>query len=110
MADKMIQHLSGIYEDFFKVQNARRVYRQLMMKNTETFPEFYTHFLYLAGEGQIPEDDLRLDLYDKLTLDLQHVITLMEESLTTLSDFQKSLRCLDQNLYQIRDHSDHLKT
>jgi hypothetical protein len=34
----------------------------------------------------------------------------MEESLTTLPDFQKALRRLDQNLRQIRDRSDRLKT
>ena len=80
----MIQHLVGIYEDPFRVQNARRDYCRLTMKPTKTFPNFYTRFLYLVGKGQIPEEDLRLDLYDKLTLELQCAIALMEESLTTV--------------------------
>jgi len=51
------------------VQNARRDYRRLTMKASEMFPDFYTRFLHLDSEGQIPED-LQLDLYDKLTLEL----------------------------------------
>ncbi len=68
------------------------------MKTTKTFPEFYTRFLYLAGEGQIPKEDLRPDLYNKLTLELQRAIAPTEESLTTLQSFQRALRRLDQNL------------
>ena len=41
-AEDMIQHLAGIYEDPFRVQNAHRDYRKLMMRTAETFPEFYT--------------------------------------------------------------------
>ena len=87
----MIQHLAGIYEDPFHAQNAHRDYRKLMMRTTETFPEFYTQFLHLAGEGQIPAEDLQPDLYDKLTIELQHAIAPMEESLATLQDLQKAL-------------------
>ncbi len=54
------------------------------MKATETFPDFYTRFLHLSGEGQIPDEDLRPDLYDKVTLELQRAIAPIEESLTTL--------------------------
>jgi zinc knuckle protein len=108
-ADEMIEHLASIYEDPFKVQNARRDYRRLTMKATETFPDFYTRFLHLAGEGRIPEDDLRPDLYDKLTLDLQRAIAPTEASLVTLHDFQKALRRLDQNLRQIHDRADRMK-
>jgi hypothetical protein len=108
-ADDMIQHLASIYEDPFRVQNARRDYRKLMMKTSETFPEFYTRFLHLAGEGQIPVEDLRPDLYDKLTIELQRAIAPTEESLTTLQDLQKALRRLDQNLRQIQERSDQAK-
>ncbi len=58
-----------------------------MIKNSETFLEFYTYFLYLIEGGQILDDDLHPDLYDKLTLDLQWIIVPIEESLTALSDF-----------------------
>jgi len=109
-ADDMIQHLASIYEDPFRVQNARRDYRRLMMKNTETFPDFYTRFLHLAGEGQIPSEDLRPDLYDKLTIELQRAIAPTEESLATLQDLQRALRRLDQNLRQIQERTDRAKT
>jgi hypothetical protein len=66
----MIQHLANIYKDPFCVQNACRDYHRLMIKTIETFPNFYTRFLHFASEGQIPKEDLRLDLYDKLTLEL----------------------------------------
>ena len=108
-ADDMIQHLEDIYEDPFRIQNARRDYRRLNMRTTETFPDFYTRFLHLAGEGRIPEEDLRPDLYDKLTLELQRAIAPTEESLPTLQELQRALRRLDQNLRQIKDRSNRIK-
>ena len=66
-----------------------------MMRAIETFLNFYTWFLHLASEGQIPNEDLQLDLYDKLTLELQRAIAPIEESLTTVEELQKALRRLD---------------
>ena len=83
-ATDMIQHLADIYEDPFRMQNARRDYRRLNMRANETFPDFYTRFLHLAGQGRIPDEDLRPDLYDKITLELQRAIAPTEETLTTL--------------------------
>jgi hypothetical protein len=40
------------------------------MRANETFLDFYTRFLYLVGEGRILDKDLRLDLYNKITLEL----------------------------------------
>src|SRR5579871_1005151 len=108
-ADEMIQHLSDIYEDPFRVQNACREYRRLTMKSTETFSEFYTRFLHLAGEGQIPDKDLRPDLYEKITLELQRAIAPTEGSLIKLQDLQKALLRLDQNLRQIHNRSERAK-
>ena len=70
LATDMIQHLASIYEDPFKVQNARLDYKALMMKPSEMFTDFQTKFLHLAGQAQIPAADLIPDLFDKLTLDL----------------------------------------
>ena len=105
-ANSMVIHLDSILEDPFQVKNARRDYRKLMMRSTETFTDFYTQFLHLAGEGQIPDEDLRPDLYDKLTLELQRAIAPMEGTLDTLEDLQKAVLRLDQNLRQIRDRTD----
>jgi hypothetical protein len=66
------------------MQNACRDYRRLNMRANETFLDFYTRFLHLAGEGRILDEDLRLDLYDKITLELQCAIAPTEETLTTL--------------------------
>jgi hypothetical protein len=60
--------------------------------------DFYTQFLHLAREGQILDEDLRLDLYNKLTLELQRAIALIEGTLKTLKDLQKAVLHLDQNL------------
>ena len=46
------------------------------MKVTETFLAFQTRFLHLAGQAQIPFVDLMLDLFDKLTLNLQRAALL----------------------------------
>ena len=70
-----------------------------MMRSTKTFTDFYTQFLHLAREGQIPDEDLRPDLYDKLTLELQRAIALMEGTLNELKDLQKAVLRLNQNLH-----------
>jgi hypothetical protein len=54
------------------------------MRANETFLDFYTRFLHLAGEGCILDKDLRLDLYNKITLELQCAIAPTKETLTTL--------------------------
>jgi hypothetical protein len=40
------------------------------MKTIETFADFYTYFLHLARKVKILEGDLKLDLFNKLTLEL----------------------------------------
>ena len=82
----MIDHLSSIYEDPFKTQNARLDYKSLMMRTTETFAEFQTRFLHLAGQARIPAEDLMPDLFDKLTLDLQRVALPTYTSVQTLKE------------------------
>jgi hypothetical protein len=52
---EMIAHLVSIYEDPFQTQNARQDYRSLMMETTDTFAEFHTSFLHLAGLAKIPQ-------------------------------------------------------
>ncbi len=64
----MITYLVEIFENPFKAQDARTEFRELRMRNSETFADFYTRFLHLAGTGRILTDDLQPDLYDKITL------------------------------------------
>ena len=47
--EEIIDYLSSIYKDPFKVQNARLNYKVLNMKTTETFSTFQTRFLHLAS-------------------------------------------------------------
>ena len=79
----MIQHLATIYVNPNKVRDARYDYNRLIMKSNQSFTEFQTQFLYLAGEGQVPPDNYRLDLYDKLTVQLQEKIAVALDDLPT---------------------------
>ena len=66
--------MSTVYKDLYKVQNVCIKYKSLIMKPTKTFVNFYTYFLYLARQGKILQDDLYLDLFNKLTIELQYII------------------------------------
>ena len=63
----MIQHLEAIYVNPNKLHNAKYDYNCLTMKTSQTFVEFQTQFLHLAGEAQIPAESLRLNLFNRLT-------------------------------------------
>lgn len=98
----MLDHLTAIFEDPHKVQNARIDYRALMMKPTETFATFYTRFQHLAGQARIPQADLQPDLYEKLTTDLQEVVLPVRSTLTTLKSLSDQCLSLDQGLRRIK--------
>jgi hypothetical protein len=102
-AQAMIDYLATIYVDRYKIQNARHEYRRLVMKATQPFPEFYTKFSQLAGVARIPEEDLRPDLYDKLSFDLQKLILPTYSSLTTLTFLTDQCLLLDQENRRIKE-------
>jgi len=108
-AEDMIIYLSSIYEDPHKVQNARLEYRGLMMKTSETFADFHTRFLHLAGQARIPEEDLRPDLFDKLTLELQRTALPVYSTLRTVKSLADECLSLDQGLRRLKARSDRLK-
>lgn len=89
---EMLQHLASIYVNPNKVRDAQYEFHRLRMQTTQTFSEFQTTFLHLAGEGQVPRSNYRLDLYDKLPPYLQKML------LPTLDDLesyeQLAARCL----------------
>ena len=66
----MINYLVSIYKNSYKVQNTCFEYKGLLIKLSETFADFYICFLYLARQAKIPKDNLELDLFNKLTLEL----------------------------------------
>lgn len=100
---EMFQHLAAIYVNPNKVRDAQFEYHRLRMQTNQTFSEFQTTFLHLAGEGQVPRTSLRLDLYDKLPPYLQRML------LPTLDDLysyeQLAARCLalDTGLKRIEE-------
>jgi Zinc knuckle len=107
---EMIDYLASIYEDPHRVQNARLEYKGLMMKPTEAFVDFHTRFLHLAGKAKIPTDDLRPDLFDKLTLELQRTVLPVYSTLTTVRALADQCLSLDQGLRRIKARSDRLKS
>jgi len=108
--EEMISHLTSVYEDRFKVQNARLEYKGLMMKVSETFSAFQTRFLHLAGQAQIPTEDQMPDMFDKLTLDLQRAALPFYTSAGTLQELSNHCIALDQGLRRIKARSERLKS
>ena len=105
----MMSHLASIYEDPHKVQNAHLDYKSLFMKPSETFADFHTRFLHLAGQAKIPKDDLCPDLFDKLTLELQRTVLPVYSTLMTVKSLADECLSIDQTLRRLKARSDRLK-
>jgi hypothetical protein len=54
--------------------NSKNDFKRLYMKPSQTFHEFYTQFLHLSSKAQIVLSELKYELYQKLTLDLQRQV------------------------------------
>jgi hypothetical protein len=80
-----------------------------MMKTTETFAEFHTRFLQLAGQATIPQDDLMPDLFEKLTLDLQRAALPHYSDMGTLKELAEKCLNIDQGLRRIKARADRIK-
>ena len=105
----MIQHLAARYVNPNKVRDARYDYNRLMMKPSQPFIEFQTQFLHLAGEAQIPEDNLCLDLYDKLTTWMQEKLAVQLRTLDTFTELSACCLSLDSELKRIAARLDRQK-
>jgi len=79
------------------------------MKSNQSFTKFQTIFLHLAGEGEVPADSLRLDLYDKLTTQLQERLAVMLVDLDTYKKLVDRYMSLDIELKRINAHVDRQK-
>src|SRR5438045_8405757 len=97
----MVQHLATIYINPNKVRNAKYDYNHLIMRTGQTFAEFQTQFLHLAGKAQIPRESLHLDLYDKLTTPLQEKLAVNLRTLDTFAELPASCLSLDTELRRI---------
>ena len=69
-AAELLDHLREIYIDPAKQDKVREAFKNLYMKAL-SFYTFYTWFLYLSGEAQIPCSDLVRELHDKLSFELR---------------------------------------
>lgn len=69
----MIEHLKTIYEDPNRVTTAKNQFRQLYMKTTDRFHDFLSEFLYLAAEAGVSDNDLKDELYHRITTKLQEL-------------------------------------
>jgi hypothetical protein len=100
-ATEMLELLASIFVNPNLVRDARHDYNRLIMTAGQPFAEFQTQFLHLAGQAQIPAEDLRLDLYDKLTTQLQRGIAPNLRSLDTYAELAASCQSLDTELKRI---------
>jgi hypothetical protein len=106
----MIDYLAEILQNPFESQDARIDFRKLNMKEDETFAEFYTHFLHLAGMGKIPTEDLQPDLYDKLTPALQQSVLPFLDTLLTSKELAHKCLLVDKNLRRLQQRRSQLRT
>ncbi len=70
-----------------------------MMKPTKQFIDFHTWFLHLTGQAKILQNDLYLDLFDKLTMELQCMVLPIYTTLMTEKALANQCLSLDQGLY-----------
>ena len=99
---EIVKHLASIYINPNEVRDAQHQYQALTMKETQTFAEFQTKFLSLAGRAQIPEGNLRIDLYDKVQLSLRRGIAPTFHTLASYEDLALALRSYDTELRWIQ--------
>lgn len=98
---EMLHHLATIYVNPHKVRDARYAYGRLTIKATQSFAEFQTIFLQLANAGQVPQENLRMDLYDKLTVRMKDSLAVLIDDLETYTKLAN--RCLTLDSEQKRN-------
>ena len=106
---EMIQHLATIYINSNKVQDAKYNYNRLTIKTNQTFIEFQTQFLHLVGEAQILAKSLHLDLFDRLTTQLQEKLAAQLRTLDTFAELLASCLSLNAELRRIAARTEQQK-
>jgi hypothetical protein len=101
-AREMIDYLKGIFTNPHHVEDAKREYRALRMKEVQTFHEFKTTFLHLADEARIAEDDRLDDLYNKLAYSLQDRLVSQRHAIHTFEDLTRIASSVDSELRAIQ--------
>lgn len=106
-AEEMIEHLASVYTNPNRVRDARHEYNNtLFMKTNQTFAQFQTEFLHLAGEAEIPHASLQMDLYDRITPALQRGIAPNLPRLHSYAELAADASSLDSELRRITARED----
>jgi len=64
---ELYTHLEELYGDPNKERNTRQAFKELLIKKSQTFQEFYTLFLRHIADANINPQDLKDNLNNKLT-------------------------------------------
>jgi Zinc knuckle len=100
-AKDMLEYLASIYVNPNHVRDARASYNTLSMKQSQAFSVFQTEFLHLAGEAQVPRESLRMDLYDRLTTELQRGLAANLPRIESYEELAAYASSLDSELKRI---------
>ena len=100
--NQMLTVLETAFVNPNRAREASVEYSQLMMDPLDTFVDFKTQFLLLANEAGIPQSSRRLDLYDKLIVELQTSLVPVLSTLSTFGDLCTRAIEVDQERRWIR--------
>jgi hypothetical protein len=79
------------------------------MKPNQSFHEFYTKFLHLSGRAQIAESELKFELNNKLSFELQRSVISQFHSNLTLREFAEHCGVIDQSLKIIAERQNRVR-
>ena len=108
-AKEVFNHLIDLFRNKNKVLDAAKEYRRLYQR-ARPFAEFYSEFLHLAGQGRIPESTWKVDLIEKMSLELKRQ-TMRDQSNNKVSYTELAQVCttLDHQLKELREQEDRIK-
>jgi len=107
---EVLSHLQSIYEDPNRIFNAKNEFKKLFMKSTQPFHEFYTRFLHLSGRAQIAPSELKYELYNKLSFDLQRQVIAQFHAEIPMKAFADHCGVIDQSLKAINERQNKGRT
>ena len=94
-AEEMLDCLREIFVNPHEQREAAHQYNRLKMQPSQAFHTFKTTFLHLAAKARIPKGNLRMDLYDRITLPLQRQVVIILDTLTDTKSLCDALGRLD---------------
>lgn len=96
---ELYTHLTELYGDPNRVKNARTEFKLWYMKKGQTFQQFYATFLRLVADGNIPKQDLKEELNDKLGWKLQEAVAVYyNDPAVNVPKFAQHCTTLDQQI------------